>query len=228
MTQSVAFMARYCKDAKFAVITLRNIRSVLRSRGQRLVKRGQSLWLRCLWRFKALSSAAKSGNHGNAQASKQNGMKKKKVFRYWAIYQQQINGKIITSKHDKVDQNSCFQLRKQVLGSFCLQKHQFNQYSCSCWSCGVLGADVSFSKRCPCADLLQTNVVGRAGTGTSGIPPLTDLIVRRQKLLGGIRNKVTSAVFRAGSNWGSLRLSQTCLQDPPFPPPAALNNLIIW
>lgn len=47
------------------------------------------------------------------------------------------------------------------------------------------------------------------------------------KAVGRIRNKVTSAVFRAGSNWGSLRLSHTCLQEPPSPKSDNLINLLL-
>lgn len=91
----------------------------------------------------------------------------------------------------------------------------------------VLGADVSFSKRCLCIDLLQTNVVRRARTGTYGIPPLTDLIVRWQKLLGEFGTKWPLLFLEPGATEGLWDLVKRVYRNPPSPKSDNLINLLL-
>lgn len=116
------------------------------------------------------------------------------------IYQQQLNGKIITSKHDKVDQNSCFQLRNQVLGSFLFAETPV---------CSVLMFVLELRRaRSGCIVQQAASVrrfapdeCGQASRNRNLRHPAVDRFDRTvAKAAGRIRNKVTSAVFRAGSN----------------------------
>lgn len=87
---------------------------------------------------------------------------------------------------------------KMNLGSFRLWKNKFSEGYCSCLSCAVHGADATCRKR---------HARLRSSRSRNLWHPADDSFDRTAtKAFRRIRNKVTSAVFRAGSSWESATL----------------------